>query len=279
MQASGGVVGEGKMGVRILSCKVLVDVGGGHPPRRTGRPGMQIEGDTLVDEEKTGGRVLSCEVLVVVRVLSSRVDVLVRGGHPPRRTGNPGMQIGREMVADGERVDPDADEVLLVLNGVVVVRVRSEVVVVEEGVCVVVVVVVVVVSGQPPSLTGRPGIHGSKGVDVLVTGAGVVVSAVVIVVGRGQPPRPSGRPGIQGLTVVEAGSAVADVEEEEELRDQTGQFRPADIAPKRRNTDLVVVVLRVVESGQPPRKSGRPGTQLGNTNLQAVLLAESSAYS
>lgn len=267
MHASGGVVGEGKIGVRVLSCEVLVDVRGGQPPRRTGKPGiqspveegvtgvrvlsskvlvvvrllssredvvvrggqpprrtgspgMQIEEDTLVDEEKTGVRVLSSEVLVLVRVLSWTVDVVVRGGHPPRRTGKPGMQIGRE-IPEGLRVDSDE-----VLKGVVVVRVRSEVVVV-EGACVVVVVV-----GQPPSLTGRPGIHGSRGVDVVVIGAGVVVVSVVVVVERGQPPSPSGRPGMQGLTVVEVGSAVGDVEEGE-LRDQTGQSRRANRASKR----------------------------------------------
>lgn len=219
MHASGGVVGEGKIGVRVLSCEVLAVVRGGQPPRRTGKPGMQMGGDTLVDEENTGVRVLSCEVLVLVRVLSSVVDVVVRGGHPPRRTGKPGMQIGGEMVVEDVRVESDVDEVLLVLEGAVVVRGRSEVVVDEEGVCVVVVVV-----GQPPSLTGRPGIHGSKGVELVVIGAGVVVvAAVVVVVERGQPPSPRGNPGMQGLTVVEVGSAVVDVEEGE-LRDQTGQL-------------------------------------------------------
>lgn len=206
MQASGGVVGEGKIGVRVLSSEVLVVVRGGQPPRRTGRPGMQ----SPVEEGMTGVRVLSCRVLVVVRVLSWRVEVVVRGGHPPRRTGKPGMQIGREMVADGVRIDSDVDDVLLALKDVVVVRVRSEVVVV-EGACVVVVVVV----AHPPSLTGRPGIHGSKGVEVVVTEARVVVDSEVVVVERGQPPSPSGRPGMQGLTVVEVGSAVVEVEEGE----------------------------------------------------------------
>ena len=269
MQACGGVVGEGKVEVRVISCEVLADVRGGQPPRRTGTlgiqspveegvtgvrvlsskvlvvvrvlsssedvivrggqpprrtgsPGMQIEGDTLVDEEKTGVRVLSSEVRVVVRVLSWKVDVVARGGHPPRRTGKPGMQIGREMVADGVGLE-DVDEVLLVLKGFVVVRVRSEVVV---GVCVVVVVV-----GQPPSLAGRPGIHGSRSVDVVVTEALVVV-VDVMVVERGQPPRPSGRPGMQGLTVVEVGSAVVEVEEGE-LKDQTGQLPLANIRSRR----------------------------------------------
>jgi hypothetical protein len=210
MQASGGVVGEGKMEVRVLSSEVLVVVRGGQPPRRTGRPGMQ----SPVEEGMTGVRVLSCRVFVVVRVLSWRVEVVVRGGHPPRRTGKPGMQIGREMVADGVRIDSDVDDVLLALKGVVVVRVRSEVVVV-EGACVVVVVVVVVVVGHPPSLTGRPGIHGSKGVEVVVTEVRAVVDSEVVVVERGQPPSPSGRPGMQGLTVVEVGSAVVEVEEGE----------------------------------------------------------------
>lgn len=34
----------------------------------------------------------------------------------------------------------------------------------------------------------------------------------------------------------------------------------------------------MVESGQPPRKSGKPGMQVGKANLQDELLAKSSAF-
>lgn len=82
--------------VRVLTAGEEVVVGSGHPPSKTGKPGMQaalvVVGAAPVVLERS-------DVVLAASVDEEEREEVVGTGQPPRRTGRPGMQAGLEVGA------------------------------------------------------------------------------------------------------------------------------------------------------------------------------------